>query len=101
MAKAMAQHFMDARLIENAIDRSSNTFKDKGIYILTPKGLHVLERFISKNGMSLKLSDSLTERHPEVSEDELRKFTKLSKDSEKCRSESRCNDAKLREPCLP
>lgn len=52
MAKAMSQHFMDARLIENAADPSSNLFKDRGVYVLTPKGLHVLERFISKNGMT-------------------------------------------------
>ncbi|KAI9510975.1 regulator of G protein signaling [Russula earlei] len=52
MAKAMSQHFMDARLIENAADPSSNLFKDRGVYILTPKGLHVLERFISRNGIN-------------------------------------------------
>ncbi|KAF8665658.1 hypothetical protein AX16_000111 [Volvariella volvacea WC 439] len=52
MAKAMSQHFMDARLIENAADPSSGLFKDRGIYVLTPKGLHVLERFISKNGIN-------------------------------------------------
>lgn len=52
MAKAMCQHFMDARLIENAADLGSNLFKDRGTYVLTPKGLHVLERFISKNGMT-------------------------------------------------
>ncbi|KAF8204830.1 regulator of G protein signaling domain-containing protein [Pholiota molesta] len=52
MAKAMSQHFMDARLIENATDPSSNLFKDRGTYQLTPKGLHVLERFISKNGIN-------------------------------------------------
>ena len=52
MAKAMAQHFMDARLIENAADRISNVFKERGVYVLTPKGLHVLERFISKNGVN-------------------------------------------------
>jgi GTPase-activating protein SST2 len=52
MAKAMSQHFMDARLIENAADPSSNLFKDRGVYVLTPKGLHVLERFISKNGIN-------------------------------------------------
>ncbi|KIM83901.1 hypothetical protein PILCRDRAFT_68766 [Piloderma croceum F 1598] len=52
MAKAMSQHFMDARLIENAADPSSNLFKDRTVYVLTPKGLHVLERFISKNGMT-------------------------------------------------
>ncbi|KAF4619965.1 hypothetical protein D9613_005445 [Agrocybe pediades] len=52
MAKAMSQHFMDARLIENATDPTSNLFKDRGTYQLTPKGLHVLERFISKNGIN-------------------------------------------------
>jgi GTPase-activating protein SST2 len=52
MAKAMSQHFMDARLIENAADPTSNLFKDRGVYQLTPKGLHVLERFISKNGIN-------------------------------------------------
>lgn len=52
MAKAMCQHFMDARLIENAVDPSSNLFKERGVYQLTPKGLHVLERFISKNGIN-------------------------------------------------
>ncbi|KIM25546.1 hypothetical protein M408DRAFT_74066 [Serendipita vermifera MAFF 305830] len=52
MAKAMSQHFMDARLIENAIDKTANQFKDRAVYQLTPKGLHVLERFISKNGVN-------------------------------------------------
>ncbi|KIY45986.1 hypothetical protein FISHEDRAFT_48364 [Fistulina hepatica ATCC 64428] len=52
MAKAMCQHFMDARLIENAADPNQNLFKDRGVFALTPKGLHVLERFISRNGMS-------------------------------------------------
>jgi len=58
IAKAMAQHFMDARLIENAADPTINLFKDRAVYQLTPKGLHVLERFVFKNGMN---SDSL---HP-------------------------------------
>lgn len=49
---SMAQHFMDAGLIENATDRSTNTFKDKCIFMLTPKGLHILERFIARNGMT-------------------------------------------------
>jgi hypothetical protein len=52
MAKAMSQHFMDARLVENAADPTSNLFKERGVYVLTPKGLHVLERFISKNGIN-------------------------------------------------
>lgn len=43
---------MDARLIENATDPNLNLFKDRGVYQLTPKGLHVLERFIAKNGIN-------------------------------------------------
>ncbi|KAF8318190.1 regulator of G protein signaling superfamily [Clavulina sp. PMI_390] len=54
MAKHIAQHFMDSRLIENAADKSNNTFKDRGIFQITPKGLHVLERFIAKNGMTVE-----------------------------------------------
>ncbi|SGY33107.1 BQ5605_C002g01449 [Microbotryum silenes-dioicae] len=52
IAKGICQHFMDARLIENAADPSSLNFKDRGIYQITPKGLHILERFITKNGIS-------------------------------------------------
>lgn len=52
MAKGICQHFMDARLIENAADMASTVFKDKGVYVLTPKGLHILERFITKNGIN-------------------------------------------------
>ncbi|SPO39399.1 probable Regulator of G-Protein Signaling Protein [Pseudozyma flocculosa] len=52
MAKGICQHFMDARLIENAGDTTSSVFKDKGVYVLTPKGLHILERFITKNGIN-------------------------------------------------
>jgi hypothetical protein len=55
MAKAMCQHYMDARLIENSSDPQSNLFKDRGVYQLTPKGLHVLERFMSKNGINSDL----------------------------------------------
>lgn len=52
IAKGICQQFMDARLIENAVDPASTVFKDRGIYALTPKGLHVLERFITKNGIA-------------------------------------------------
>lgn len=52
IAKGICQQFMDARLIENATDPTSTTFKDRGIYSITPKGLHVLERFITKNGIA-------------------------------------------------
>ncbi|GAA5888783.1 hypothetical protein JCM6882_002851 [Rhodosporidiobolus microsporus] len=52
IAKGICQHFMDARLVENAADPTSVNFKDRGIYQITPKGLHILERFITKNGIS-------------------------------------------------
>jgi hypothetical protein len=52
MAKAICQHFMDARLIKNAAGLGSSLFKDRGTYVLTPEGLHVLQRFVSKNGMN-------------------------------------------------
>lgn len=52
MAKGICQHFMDARLVENAGDATNPIFKDKGVYVLTPKGLHILERFITKNGIN-------------------------------------------------
>lgn len=52
IAKGICQHFMDARLIENAADPTAAAFKDRGIYQITPKGLHVLERFITKNGIA-------------------------------------------------
>ncbi|SNX85545.1 probable Regulator of G-Protein Signaling Protein [Melanopsichium pennsylvanicum] len=52
MAKGICQHFVDARLIENAGDATNPMFKDKGVYVLTPKGLHILERFITKNGIN-------------------------------------------------
>ncbi|CAG8569169.1 11890_t:CDS:2 [Acaulospora colombiana] len=52
MAKSVCQTFMDARLFENLADSGSRTFKDKNFYGLTPKGLYVLERFVSRNCIS-------------------------------------------------
>lgn len=52
MARGICQHFMDAHLIENAADLTSPNFKERGVYMVTPKGTHMLERFITKNGIS-------------------------------------------------
>jgi len=52
MAKGICQHFLDAHLIENAAELKSTSFRDRGIYMLTGKGLHVLERFVAKNGVA-------------------------------------------------
>ncbi|GBC03132.1 hypothetical protein RclHR1_00050040 [Rhizophagus clarus] len=52
MAKSVCQTFMDARLFENLADSSSRSFKDKNVYGLTPKGLYILERFVTRNGIA-------------------------------------------------
>ncbi|KAI9639533.1 regulator of G protein signaling domain-containing protein [Dioszegia hungarica] len=52
MAKGICQHFLESHLIENATDLLATSFKDRGIYMITAKGLHILERFITKNGIS-------------------------------------------------
>ncbi|KIR67167.1 hypothetical protein I314_02380 [Cryptococcus bacillisporus CA1873] len=52
MAKGICQYFMDCHLVENATDIMAGSFKDRAIYMLTPKGLHILERFVSKNGIA-------------------------------------------------
>ncbi|KAG6901789.1 hypothetical protein C0995_007892 [Termitomyces sp. Mi166 len=51
VAMELCQQFMDARFIRNALDPSLNIFKDRSLHCLTPKGLHVLERFIEKTGI--------------------------------------------------
>lgn len=51
IAMSICQHFMNAHLLRSATDPQAMTFKDRGIYQMTPKGLHLLERFIEKNGM--------------------------------------------------
>lgn len=52
MARGVGQHLIDAHLIELATDISAGVFKERGLYMLTPKGLHILERFITKNGIA-------------------------------------------------
>jgi hypothetical protein len=64
MALAMSQHFMDARLVENGVDPNVNLFKDRGVYQLTPKGLHVLERFVNKNGINYEHLQSVFQTQP-------------------------------------
>lgn len=52
MAKGICQHFLESHLIENATDLLNTSFKDRGIYMITAKGLHILERFVTKNGIA-------------------------------------------------
>ncbi|KAH8592940.1 regulator of G protein signaling domain-containing protein [Bisporella sp. PMI_857] len=55
MARAICQRFLDARFIETADGKQGKEFKMSGtVWQLTPKGIHVLERFCAKNGIQQK-----------------------------------------------
>lgn len=55
MARSVCQRFLDARFIESADGKQAKEFNMKGsVWQLTPKGIHVLERFCSKNGIQQK-----------------------------------------------
>ncbi|KAF7728020.1 hypothetical protein EC973_006785 [Apophysomyces ossiformis] len=45
MAKLLGMHFLNARLVENAVDPQNRTMKDKGIWSITPKGRYMIEDF--------------------------------------------------------
>ncbi|KAF4637274.1 hypothetical protein G7Y89_g785 [Cudoniella acicularis] len=55
MARSVCQRFLDARFIESADGKQAKEFNMKGsVWQLTPKGIHVLERFCAKNGIQQK-----------------------------------------------
>lgn len=52
MARSVCQRFMDARFIELSDGKSVPYFQPKSsLWQLTPKGIHVLERFCQRNGI--------------------------------------------------
>lgn len=52
MARSVCQRFMDARFIEPADGRMVSNFPLKGsVWVLTPKGINILERFCQRNGI--------------------------------------------------
>jgi len=52
MARSVCQRFMDARFIELADGKTTSAFPLKGcLWQLTPKGIHILERFCQRNGI--------------------------------------------------
>lgn len=52
MARSVCNRFLEARFIESADGKQAKEFTLKGsIWQLTPKGMHVLERFCSRNGI--------------------------------------------------
>lgn len=53
MARSVCKRFMDARFIEPADGKPLPNFPLKGcIWLLTPKGIHVLDRFCQRNGIN-------------------------------------------------
>ncbi|EXJ90339.1 hypothetical protein A1O1_03438 [Capronia coronata CBS 617.96] len=63
MARSVCQRFVDARLIESAESRSITIFPAKGgVWQLTPKGLAILHRFCSKNGINARHLEPLLRR---------------------------------------
>ncbi|RCI02591.1 hypothetical protein CU098_011469 [Rhizopus stolonifer] len=53
MAKSLCQQFQNCRLMENAVDPQNRTFREKGIWHLTPKGLCILQDFCVRTEASL------------------------------------------------
>lgn len=55
MARAICQRFLDARFIESADGRYQQVYTAKGsVWQMTPKGVTVLDRFCSRNGIQQK-----------------------------------------------
>lgn len=53
MARNLCQTFMDARLIEGATDPTKREFQTRGLYQVTPKGAHILAKFVVRNSLSI------------------------------------------------
>ncbi|KAF9108732.1 hypothetical protein BGX27_008251 [Mortierella sp. AM989] len=60
MAKNICQTFMDARLIESATDPARREFQPRGLCQITPKGAHLLAKFVYRNKMSLEETRHIT-----------------------------------------
>ncbi|CAK7268899.1 human AMSH/STAMBP protein ubiquitin specific-protease [Sporothrix epigloea] len=55
MARSICQRFLEARFIESADGKYQQVYTMKGsVWQITPKGLTVLDRFCSRNGIQLK-----------------------------------------------
>ncbi|KAF8976468.1 hypothetical protein BGZ46_008238 [Entomortierella lignicola] len=60
MAKNICQTLMDSRLIESATEPSKREFQPKTLCQITPKGAHILAKFVYRNKMSLDETRHLT-----------------------------------------
>lgn len=64
MSRRLCQMFMEARLIASITDPRSREFSNSGVYALTPKGLHVVEQFMAKNGLAKDIIARLLATQP-------------------------------------
>ncbi|KAF8923622.1 hypothetical protein BGZ58_002738 [Dissophora ornata] len=60
MAKNLCQTFMDARLFESATDPSRREFQNRGLYQVTPKGAHILAKFVVRNSLPVEDTRHIT-----------------------------------------
>ncbi|KAF9931692.1 hypothetical protein FBU30_009753 [Linnemannia zychae] len=60
MAKNLCQTFMDANLFENAADPSRREFQNRGMYQVTGKGAHIVEKFVHRNGLPVDATRHIT-----------------------------------------
>jgi hypothetical protein len=64
MARSICQRFVEARFIESADGKYQQIYNMKGaVWQLTPKGITVLDRFCSKNGIQQKQVTELAANH--------------------------------------
>ncbi|KAI9485704.1 MAG: hypothetical protein EXX96DRAFT_515213 [Benjaminiella poitrasii] len=64
MAKNLGQHFINARLVENATDPQNRTMKDRGIWAPTPKGKFMIQDFSHRARVPIKhMQTSLARVH--------------------------------------
>ncbi|KAG0249384.1 hypothetical protein DFQ27_000148, partial [Actinomortierella ambigua] len=61
MARNLCQTFMDARLLESASDPTRRDFRDRGVYRVTGKGAHILEKFVHRNSLPIKDTQHITQ----------------------------------------
>ncbi|KAI7883717.1 hypothetical protein K492DRAFT_159115 [Lichtheimia hyalospora FSU 10163] len=59
MAKALCQQFVWARLFENAVDTQARSFRDRGMWQLTPKGVYLVHDFCQRTEIAAEITNKL------------------------------------------
>lgn len=59
MAKALCQQFVWARLFENAVDPQARSFRDRGMWQLTPKGIFLVHDFCQRTEIAAEITNKL------------------------------------------